>query len=119
MSRKDSLIQIETVNIQKLTEALKNLLVRKFLFIFSFKQLYVSKKVQDIPVDHIHLLQNSDLTNDNERIRCIEAATSLTQALSVQLQPGLENELANKTVLFLFSDRNGKNGCYTTKTRST
>ena len=31
MSRKDSLIQVETANVQKLTEALGNLLVRKLL----------------------------------------------------------------------------------------
>ncbi|CAF5216315.1 unnamed protein product, partial [Rotaria magnacalcarata] len=71
MSRKDSLIQIETANVQKLTEALDNLL-----------------EMQDFSDDYIQLLQNSDLTNDNDRTMCIQAATLLTQALSVQLQPG-------------------------------
>ncbi len=44
--------------------------------------------MQDFPDDCIHLLQNSDLTNDHERTMCIQAATLLTQALAVQLQPG-------------------------------
>ena len=44
--------------------------------------------MQDFSDDYIHLLQNSDLTNDNDRMMCIQAATLLTQALSVQLQPG-------------------------------
>ncbi|CAF4252116.1 unnamed protein product, partial [Rotaria magnacalcarata] len=66
-----SLIQIETANVQKLTEALDNLL-----------------EMQDFSDDYIQLLQNSDLTNDNDRTMCIQAATLLTQALSVQLQPG-------------------------------
>ncbi|CAF0977524.1 unnamed protein product [Rotaria sordida] len=73
MSRKDSLIQIETANVQKLTEALENLL-----------------EMQDFSEDNIQLLQNSDLTNDNDRTKCIHAATLLTQALAVQLQPGME-----------------------------
>ncbi len=34
MSRKDSLIQIETANVQKLTDALGNLLVRNLDLIF-------------------------------------------------------------------------------------
>ncbi|CAF0927129.1 unnamed protein product [Adineta steineri] len=73
MSRKDSLIQIETANVQKLTETLENLL-----------------DMQDFSDDYIHLLQNSDLTNDNDRTTCIQVATLLTQALGVQLQPGME-----------------------------
>ncbi|CAF4360437.1 unnamed protein product [Rotaria socialis] len=77
MSRKDSLIQIETANVQKLTEALDNLL-----------------EMQDFSDDYIQLLQNSDLTNDNDRTMCIQAATLLTQALSVQLQPGMEKMAA-------------------------
>ncbi len=44
--------------------------------------------MQDFSDDYIELLQNSDLTNDNDRAICIQAATSLTQALGVQLQPG-------------------------------
>ncbi|CAF4250828.1 unnamed protein product [Rotaria sp. Silwood2] len=77
MSRKDSLIQIETANVQKLSEALENLL-----------------EMQDFSDDNIQLLQNSDLTNDNDRTICIQAATLLTQALSVQLQPGMEKMVA-------------------------
>ena len=50
----------------------------------------VSKEMQDFPDDYIQLLQNSDLTNDNDRTMCIQAATLLTQALTVQLQPGLK-----------------------------
>lgn len=46
--------------------------------------------MQDFPDEYIELLQNSDLTNDNDRTVCIQAATLLTQALSVQLQPGLK-----------------------------
>jgi hypothetical protein len=46
--------------------------------------------MQDFSDDYIHLLQNSDLTNDNDRTICIQAATLLTQALAVQLQPGIE-----------------------------
>jgi hypothetical protein len=53
--------------------------------------------MQDFPDDYIQLLRNSDLTNDNERTMCIQAATLLTQALSVQLQPGLN--LNQKTML--------------------
>lgn len=44
--------------------------------------------MQDFSDDDIQLLQNSDLTNDNDRTRCVHAATSLAQALSIQLQPG-------------------------------
>jgi len=73
MSRKDSLIQIETANVKKLTEAMENLL-----------------GIQEFSDDYMHLLQNSDLTNDHERMMCIQAATLLTQVLSVQLQPGME-----------------------------
>jgi len=93
MSRKDSLIQIETANIQKLTDALGNLLVKKYFLFFCNEFFYVFfflKEMQDFPDDYIELLQNSDLTNDNDRTICIQAATLLTQALSVQLQPGLE-----------------------------
>jgi hypothetical protein len=92
MSRKDSLIQIETANIQKLTDALGNLLVKKYFLSFAMNFFYVFllKEMQDFPDDYIELLQNSDLTNDNDRTICIQAATLLTQALSVQLQPGLE-----------------------------
>ncbi|CAF4595135.1 unnamed protein product [Rotaria sp. Silwood1] len=77
MSRKDSLIQIETANVKKLSETLENLL-----------------EMQDFSDDYIKLLQNSDLTNDNDRTMCIEAATLLTQALGVQLQPGMEKMAA-------------------------
>jgi Exocyst complex component Sec3 len=45
--------------------------------------------MQDFPDEYLELLQNSDLTNDHDRTTCIQAATLLTQALSVQLQPGL------------------------------
>ena len=92
MSRKDSLIQIETANVHKLTEALENLLVRKYDFFFfphNFFFIWSSKEMQDFSDDYIHLLQNSDLTNDNDRTICIQAATLLTQALAVQLQPGI------------------------------
>ena len=44
--------------------------------------------MQDFSDEYIQLLQNSDLTDDNDRMMCIQAATLLTQALSVQLQPG-------------------------------
>lgn len=44
--------------------------------------------MQDFPDEDIYLLQNSDLTSDHDRTSCIQAATLLTQALSVQLQPG-------------------------------
>ncbi len=37
MSRKDSLIQIETANVQKLTDALGNLLVKNLDLIFFLK----------------------------------------------------------------------------------
>ncbi len=46
------------------------------------------KGMQDFSDDYIQLLQNSDLTNDNDRTACIQVATLLTQALGVQLQPG-------------------------------
>ena len=92
MSRKDSIIQIETANVRKLTDTLANLLV-KFFFLKTFLywlifHIYI-KEMQDFPDDYIELLQNSDLTNDNDRTICIQAATLLTQALSVQLQPGM------------------------------
>jgi len=91
MSRKDSLIQIETANVQKLTDALGNLLVRNLFFrLNGFFNRFLFKEMQDFPDDYIELLQNSDLTNDNDRTICIQAATLLTQALGVQLQPGLE-----------------------------
>ncbi|CAF0788718.1 unnamed protein product [Didymodactylos carnosus] len=77
MSRKDSLIQIETSNVLKLTEALDNLL-----------------SMQDFPDEYIHLLQNNDLTNDDSRTMCTQAANHLNQALSVQLQPGMEKMVA-------------------------
>ncbi|CAF1292456.1 unnamed protein product [Adineta ricciae] len=79
MSRKDSLIQIETANVHKLTDALENLL-----------------GVQDFSDEDIQLLQNSDLTNDNDRAACIQVANLLTQAVGVQLQPGMEKMAAIK-----------------------
>ena len=56
--------------------------------------------MQDFPDDYIKLLQNSDLTNDNDRTFCIQAATLLTQALGVQLQPGLEIQLKEGVMNF-------------------
>lgn len=95
MSRKDSLIQVETANVQKLTETLANLLVRKILHgVISLFLNICFKEMQDFSDDYIQLLQNSDLTNDNERNACIQAANLLTQALAVQLQPGLEESFA-------------------------
>lgn len=47
------------------------------------------KEMQDFSDDYIQLLQNSVLTNDDDRTTCIQVATLLTQALGVQLQPGL------------------------------
>lgn len=91
MSRKDSLIQIETANVQKLTDALGNLVVRtKMIVPHETRQLFSFKEMQDFPNEYLELLQNSDLTNDNDRTHCIQAATLLTQALGVQLQPGLD-----------------------------
>ena len=46
------------------------------------------QEMQDFSDDNINLLQESDLTNDNNRTICIHAATLLTQALSVKMQPG-------------------------------
>lgn len=51
--------------------------------------------MQEFPDEYIELLQNSDLTSDNDRTICIQAATLLTQALCVQLQPGKGSELGN------------------------
>jgi hypothetical protein len=50
----------------------------------------IFKGMQDFSDEYIHLLQNSDLTNDNDRAKCIQAASLLTQALQVQMQPGME-----------------------------
>ena len=47
--------------------------------------------MQDFSDDYIQLLQNSDLTSDHERASCIQAANLLTQALAVQLQPGMDD----------------------------
>lgn len=94
MSRKDSLIQVETANVHKLTDALQNLLVRRSdcdRCEVSHSVCLFSKEMQDFSDEYMHLLQNSDLTNDNERTMCIQAATLLTQALSVQLQPGTKS----------------------------
>ena len=74
--------------------------------------------MQDFPDDYIELLQNSDLTNDNDRTMCIQAATLLTQALSVQLQPG-KNEFFLFSFIDKFFPRNGKNVRNQTKTRIT
>ena len=56
--------------------------------------------MQDFPDDYIELLQNSDLTNDNDRTFCIQAATLLTQALSVQLQPGWQISMSKTKLIF-------------------
>lgn len=99
MSRKDSLIQIETANVKKLTEAMENLLVN-FLILSSRTEkrnfVFFSQGIQEFSDDYMHLLQNSDLTNDHERMMCIQAATLLTQVLSVQLQPGERRCLTNE-----------------------
>lgn len=58
--------------------------------------------MQDFSDDYIQLLQNSDLTNDNDRMICIQAATLLTQALSVQLQPGLRISIKYKIITNVF-----------------
>ena len=119
MSRKDSLIQIETANVHKLTEAMENLLVRPFCQ-FLIRHLSISsKEMQDFSDDYMHLLQNSDLTNDNERTRCIQAATILTQALAVQLQPGTRSIPfeTKKNLCSLSMLRNGEDELDSTETR--
>lgn len=59
--------------------------------------------MQDFPDEYIQLLQNSDLTNENERTVCIQAATLLTQALGVQLQPGFDiSSSQKKQTIILF-----------------
>ena len=56
----------------------------------------LKKGIQDFSDDYIRLLENADLTNDQERSMCIQAATLLTQALSVQLQPGERRFFSNE-----------------------
>lgn len=110
MSRKDSLIQIETANMKKLTEAMENLLVNFLVFVDSKEEKksdFVSQGIQEFSDDYMHLLQNSDLTNDHERMMCIQAATLLTQALSVQLQPGERRCLINERRKFIDEIRLG------------
>lgn len=123
MSQKDSLIQVETGNIQKLTGALENLLVRreeKRLWIFFDSPFFFLKEMQDFPDEYIRLLQNSDLTNDQDRNLCIQAATLLNQALSFQLQPGFSFRISSFSIFNSFSTierRNGKDDGDSSATR--